>query len=101
MTSRTHFTHGKTNTLASGPSGVGKTLTAEALSEHLQRPLYTVGLASSRCYYLYKLLQISAGDLSNNLKVLKRQLSLVFELAGHWKALLLLDEADVSVRSCL
>lgn len=68
-----------------GPPGLGKTLTAEALSEHLQRLLYT----------------ISAGDLSNDLKVLKRQLSLVFELAGHWKALLLLDEADVSVRLCL
>jgi hypothetical protein len=26
----------------SGPSGVGKTLTAEGLSEHLKRPLYTV-----------------------------------------------------------
>jgi hypothetical protein len=40
-------------------------------------------------------LQISAGDLSNDPKVLERQLSLIFELTDHWKALLLLDEADV------
>ena len=35
-----------TNTRASGPPGVGKTLTAEALSERLQRPLYTVRIAT-------------------------------------------------------
>ncbi|KAH6668333.1 P-loop containing nucleoside triphosphate hydrolase protein [Halenospora varia] len=29
---------------------------------------------------------------------LEKQLSLIFELAGHWKALLLLDEADVFLR---
>ncbi|KAH7374066.1 hypothetical protein BKA64DRAFT_586823 [Cadophora sp. MPI-SDFR-AT-0126] len=65
-----------------GPPGVGKTLTAEALSEHLQRPLYT----------------ISAGDLSSDAAKLEKQLSLHFELAGHWHALLLLDEADVFLR---
>jgi MoxR-like ATPase len=32
----------KADTLASGPPGVGKTMTAEGLSEHLKRPLYTV-----------------------------------------------------------
>jgi Cdc6-like AAA superfamily ATPase len=29
-------------TWKSGPPGVGKTLTAEAVSEHLKRPLYSV-----------------------------------------------------------
>jgi hypothetical protein len=43
-------------------------------------------------------LQISARDLSNDPKVLEGQLSLIFELADHWKALLLLDEADVFLR---
>lgn len=32
----------KADTLDSGPPGVGKTMTAEELSEHLERPLYTV-----------------------------------------------------------
>ena len=31
-------------TWKSGPPGVGKTLTAEAVSEHLKRPLYSVGI---------------------------------------------------------
>jgi hypothetical protein len=43
-------------------------------------------------------LQISAGDLSNDPKLLEQQLSRIFELANHWKALLLLDEADVYLR---
>jgi MoxR-like ATPase len=30
----------------SGPAGVGKTLTAEAISEHLERPLYSVRVQS-------------------------------------------------------
>jgi SpoVK/Ycf46/Vps4 family AAA+-type ATPase len=43
-------------------------------------------------------LQISAGDLSSDAAKLEKQLSLHFELADHWKALLLLDEADVFLR---
>lgn len=43
-------------------------------------------------------MQISAGDLSRDPKELDRELSLIFELADHWKALLLLDEADVFLR---
>lgn len=61
---------------------MGKTFTAEVLSERLERPLYTVG----------------AGDLSKDPAALDMQLSLIFELADHWKALLLLDEADVFLR---
>ncbi|EDN06485.1 predicted protein [Histoplasma mississippiense (nom. inval.)] len=65
--------------LLSGPPGVGKTLTAEALSERLQSPLYS----------------ISAGQLSSDAAVLDVQLDQVFTTASHWKALLLLDEAEV------
>jgi hypothetical protein len=32
-------------TYKSGPPGVGKTFTAEAVSEHLKRPLYSVGFS--------------------------------------------------------
>ncbi|KAF2455229.1 P-loop containing nucleoside triphosphate hydrolase protein [Lineolata rhizophorae] len=65
-------------TLLHGPPGVGKTLTAEALSELLCLPLYSISAGEI----------VSSGDL-------EEQLSRVFELASHWKALLLLDEADV------
>ncbi|KAH7305383.1 hypothetical protein BKA65DRAFT_415766, partial [Rhexocercosporidium sp. MPI-PUGE-AT-0058] len=64
------------------PPGVDKTLTAKALSEHLQRPLYT----------------ISARNLSSDTAKLEKQLSLHFELTEHWHALLLLNEADVFLR---
>ena len=36
--------------------------------------------------------------MSNDAAKLENQLSLIFELANHWKALLLLDEADVFLR---
>ncbi|KAK5936733.1 hypothetical protein PMZ80_010996 [Knufia obscura] len=68
-------------TLLHGPPGVGKTLTAETISEHLHRPFYT----------------ISAGDLGTNPNDLEQNLSEIFELSSHWKATLLLDEADVFV----
>jgi SpoVK/Ycf46/Vps4 family AAA+-type ATPase len=88
----------KANLFVSGPPGVGKTLTAEGLAEHLKRPLYIV------CYILMMLLfmltlQVSAGDLSNDAQQLEIQLSSIFELADCWNALLLLDEADVYLRA--
>ncbi|KAL2044439.1 hypothetical protein N7G274_003144 [Stereocaulon virgatum] len=68
---------------SSGPPGMGKILTVEGLSEYLERPLYA----------------ISAGELGQDPKVLEEQLSTIFRLAHHWKAILLLDEADVFVQS--
>ncbi|EED11723.1 conserved hypothetical protein [Talaromyces stipitatus ATCC 10500] len=65
--------------LLHGPPGVGKTLTAEAISERLQRPLYS----------------ISSGDLSIRAEELEAQLTRAFQVASDWKAVLLLDEADV------
>ncbi|PIL28931.1 hypothetical protein GSI_08978 [Ganoderma sinense ZZ0214-1] len=62
-----------------GPPGVGKTLSAEATSEHLRRPLYIVGSGD---------LGTSAGSLDNALRE-------AFELAAAWRAVLLIDEADV------
>ncbi|QRW04247.1 AAA family ATPase [Ceratobasidium sp. AG-Ba] len=62
-----------------GKPGTGKTLTAEAVSEHLERPLYTVSSGE---------LGVSAGDLETKLRD-------TLDVATIWKAVLLIDEADV------
>lgn len=43
--------------------------------------------------------QISAGELGREPKQLEDQLTRVFRLAHHWKAIVLLDEADVFVQA--
>lgn len=65
--------------LLAGPPGTGKTLTAEAMAEHMKRPLYSV----------------SAGELGASPGGMENELDRVFELATRWNAVLLLDEADV------
>ncbi|KAI0088346.1 P-loop containing nucleoside triphosphate hydrolase protein [Irpex rosettiformis] len=62
-----------------GPPGVGKTLSAEATSEHVRRPLYVVG----------------GGDVGTNAGALDKALQQVFDIATSWKAIVLIDEADV------
>ncbi|EMD36702.1 hypothetical protein CERSUDRAFT_136948 [Gelatoporia subvermispora B] len=62
-----------------GPPGVGKTLSAEATSEHVRRPLYVVG----------------AGELGTTATALDAALQRVFDIATGWKAIVLIDEADV------
>ncbi|THH32852.1 hypothetical protein EUX98_g1320 [Antrodiella citrinella] len=62
-----------------GPPGVGKTLSAEATSEHVRKPLYVVG----------------AGDLGTSAAKLDAELQNVFDIATSWKAIVLIDEADV------
>ena len=62
-----------------GPPGVGKTLTAEAISEMLHRPLYSVAL----------------GQLGTTPSELETKLGEILELCGKWDALVLLDEADI------
>ncbi|TFY60688.1 hypothetical protein EVG20_g7330 [Dentipellis fragilis] len=76
------FVHGKGMGLIfnlHGPPGVGKTLTAEAVSEVTQRPLYVTG----------------SGDLGTNADKLDQSLTRVFALAVRWAAVVLIDEADV------
>ena len=65
--------------LLSGPPGVGKTLTAEAVAEVMRAPLY----------------MMSAGDLGLSSSEVETSLSNVLEMATKWNAILLLDEADV------
>jgi hypothetical protein len=65
--------------LLCGPPGVGKTLTAESVAEHLRRPLYKLG----------------AGDLGISANVVERNLGQALALCGHFGAVLLIDEADV------
>ncbi|KAJ3116627.1 hypothetical protein HDU96_009182 [Phlyctochytrium bullatum] len=65
--------------LLHGPPGVGKTLTAEAISEVLRRPLYYV----------------SMGELGTTPEEMETRLGDVLELCAGWNALTLLDEADV------
>jgi len=65
--------------LLAGPPGCGKTLTAEAVAEVTHRPLYCV----------------SAGELGTSADHVDGRLSKILELAQRWKAVVLLDEADV------
>ncbi|RGB42235.1 P-loop containing nucleoside triphosphate hydrolase protein, partial [Rhizophagus diaphanus] len=65
--------------LLHGPPGVGKTLTAEAISEYLHRPLYAV----------------SVGELGTSVVELERKLSEILEVASVWNAVILIDEADI------
>ncbi|OJZ81951.1 hypothetical protein ASPFODRAFT_84868 [Aspergillus luchuensis CBS 106.47] len=65
--------------LLHGPPGVGKTLTAECVSEAVKRPLVS----------------LSIGDLVWEDKRLQQRLQVEFNRARDWNAILLLDEADV------
>jgi len=65
--------------LLSGAPGVGKTLTAESVAETMRLPLYVM----------------SAGELGTYSENLERVLKDVLEKCSMWKAILLLDEADV------
>lgn len=65
--------------LLHGSPGVGKTLTAEAVSEKLRRPLYMVG----------------AGELGTSPDEVEERLGNILAVAEAWDAVLLIDECDV------
>ncbi|KAH8728463.1 P-loop containing nucleoside triphosphate hydrolase protein [Phaeosphaeriaceae sp. PMI808] len=65
--------------LLHGEPGVGKTLTAESLSDYTKRPLYS----------------ISCGDLGTTATECEMALVEILDLATCWNAILLIDEADV------
>ncbi|KAF2001125.1 ATPase [Amniculicola lignicola CBS 123094] len=66
-------------TLLSGPPGVGKTLTAESVAEHMRAPLY----------------MMSAGDLGINPDQVETKLTNILDMIAKWNAVLVLDECDV------
>lgn len=65
--------------LLHGSPGTGKTLTAEAVSEHLRVPLYIVTVSELGC----------------TPSALEKSLQSVLELAATWGCAILLDEADI------
>lgn len=65
--------------LLHGPPGVGKTLTAEAIAEMLHKPLYIV----------------SMGELGTSPESLEERLQDILDLCIPWKALVLIDEAEM------
>ena len=67
--------------VCTGPPGCGKTLSAEVFSEEVKRPLYSV----------------QCSQLGTNEQALEKKLNEVLERAQRWKAILLIDEADVYV----
>lgn len=62
-----------------GTPGTGKTLTAETLAETKKIPLYSV----------------SVGELGTDVETMENQLDQILELASIWKAIILIDEADI------
>ena len=64
-----------------GPPGVGKTLTAEATCEYLQRPMYN----------------ISVCDLGTNPETMEAVMERIIEYVRKWKAIILIDEVDIFV----
>lgn len=62
-----------------GPPGVGKTLTAECVAEYVRRPLFMV----------------SSGDLGVSSEQLDEKLTSIMDMTSTWRAVLLIDEADV------
>ena len=65
--------------LRNRPPGTGKTLTAEAIAEMLHKPLYVV----------------SMGELGTSPEALEERLQDVLDLCIPWKALILIDEAEM------
>lgn len=69
--------------ICTGPPGTGKTLTAEVFSEQVKRPLYCV----------------QCSQLGTDEEDLEKELKTVLSRAQRWKAILLIDEADVYVHT--
>ncbi|KAF2184022.1 P-loop containing nucleoside triphosphate hydrolase protein [Zopfia rhizophila CBS 207.26] len=65
--------------LLTGEPGVGKTLTAESVAEHMRAPLYSM----------------SAAQLGVDSASVEQTLGDILEMTTKWKAILLLDETEV------
>ena len=71
--------HGGIVILAHGPSGVGKTLSAEVYAETQSRPLYIMEMS----------------EVGTDLRSVEASLQQIFARARKWNAVLLFDEADI------
>ena len=72
---------GGTVVLSTGSAGIGKTLTAEILSEVIKKPLY----------------KINVSLLGTEPDEIEQKLQTAFNRANSWEAILLLDEADLYI----
>ncbi|RSL62875.1 hypothetical protein CEP54_005464 [Fusarium duplospermum] len=69
--------------LLHGVPGTGKTLTAVAIAEDIQKPL----------------LLYPGGELGHDIDVIEERIKTVVRLASRWGAILLIDEADIFLES--
>jgi hypothetical protein len=69
--------------MLTGDPGVGKTLTAEVSSESVGKPLY----------------EVQASQLGINVQDLEKNLYIILQRATRWKAILVINECDVYVRT--
>ena len=69
--------------ICTGNPGLGKTLTAEVFSEAMKRPLYCV----------------QCSQLGTSEAELEKKLQMVLGRATRWRAILLIDEADVYIHA--
>lgn len=65
--------------LLHGPPGVGKTALVESVAEEIKRPLYVM----------------MSGELGSDVAAVESGFNKVLELVTKWRAVLLIDEADV------
>lgn len=72
---------GGTAILCQGRAGTGKTLTAEVYAECIKRPLY----------------RVHSGQLGTDADSVEKALKVALDNAKRWRAVLLIDEADVFV----
>ncbi|KAI1089256.1 P-loop containing nucleoside triphosphate hydrolase protein [Rostrohypoxylon terebratum] len=70
------------NVLLHGNPGTGKTLTVESLCEKNRIPLY----------------MLTCGELGNDTDAFEDRLQIAFLRAANWRAILLLEEADIFIR---
>ena len=73
---------GGTVILCLGRAGLGKTLTAEAYSEIVEKPLY----------------RVHSGQLGQSPEDIEKNLKIILNRSQSWGSILLIDEADVYIR---
>lgn len=73
---------------------MGKTLTAQSLAEKYMKPLYVVCLSDGNTRVSLTV-QVPAGQIGVEPTKVEELLTVMFETASRWRAVLLIDEADI------